>query len=178
MSSGLCVIQTSDLQHPILDTSANNQNLQNTTPLVERPANGRELDIDLNHTPPPSPPTLQSQSQKPSQESKRRGRKPKYTAEERLQRSKERLYNKARKYNQASVMKAKSTMKGAELEEYLQKAHESRIRKRIRDARAREKVSQRFLNGTQTLQDEKSRKSGIQRAIRFRERKRNNKTNS
>lgn len=165
--SSICMVQKGhswDLS--ILDTS----NLQDNNN-VERLSNPRGLDIDLNHSPPPSPPIVQVDQQKPK---RKVGRKPKYTTEERKRKEKERLFKRVRRYNNKAILHAKNTMKGEKLKEYLEKAYKERIQKRERDIKLREELAQRFLDGTQTSSDIRSRLLAAERAKKSRERKQNN----
>ncbi|PWN33333.1 uncharacterized protein FA14DRAFT_179986 [Meira miltonrushii] len=132
----------------------------------------RGLNIDLNHSPPTSPTDVQVQPNTQKQP-KRKGRKPKYTPEERIRVNKERLQKKNKMYTRASVNHAKKTMKGEQLRDYLQRAQSFRIQKRIRDTKSREKLAQRYLKGTQTSQDDKGRLLAIERAKEYRKRKSN-----
>lgn len=142
--------------------------------LVVTLSGSRGLDIDLNHSPPSSPLIAKGQNINPTslpRKPKRKGRKPKYSPEERIRITKERLQRKNRKYTNASINHAKETMGGEQLKGYLQKAQWFRLQKRIRDTKSRDKLNQRFFTGTQTSNDEKGRHLAIERAKKFRERK-------
>lgn len=165
--SSFCMVQKGNSWDiSILDTS----NLQDNNN-VERLSNSPGLGIDLNHSPPPSPPIVQEAQQQPKRKG---GRKPKYTTEERKRKEKERLFERARKYNNKAILHAKNTMKGEQLKEYLEKAYKDRIQKRERDIKLREKLAQRFLDGTQTSRDVRSRLLAVERAKKYPERKQNN----
>lgn len=123
---------------------------------------------DLNSSPPVSPvenveegtrtpSLLEDQSKSKS----RGGLNKKYEGQRKL----------ARSYSKEGIKKAKATLQGEELNNFLIRANRFRIERNKFEKRYRKEMANRFLTGTQTIQDETRREKARQRARKSNEKR-------